>query len=59
MLSTPRWEDYDIRYLKPNRFAYFGDGRTKREREGGDLAYYLSEPEVGKEKNGGTAALID
>ncbi|KAL6228666.1 hypothetical protein BDW75DRAFT_250991 [Aspergillus navahoensis] len=44
IMSVPRWEDYEINYLKRNRFAYFGDGRTKREREGGDLAYYLREP---------------
>lgn len=44
VLSTPRWEHYNIKYLGKNRVAYFGVGRTKREKEGGDLAYYLREP---------------
>ncbi|KAH7082312.1 hypothetical protein FB567DRAFT_562120 [Paraphoma chrysanthemicola] len=51
-LSVPRWEDYDIKYLRKNRFAYFGDGRTRREREGRDLAHYLKEPEASGFKAG-------
>lgn len=49
-LSTPRWEDYDIKYVERNRFAYLGNGSTKRERDGGDLSYYLREPGAGEGK---------
>lgn len=43
-MANPRWEDYDIRYNCQNRYDYLGNGRTKREILGGDLAYYVSEP---------------
>lgn len=42
-MDTPRWEDYDYEYLRGNRFNYFGRGKTIREHEHGDLAYYLRE----------------
>lgn len=44
LMSTPRWEDYDIKYLSSNRYNFLGNGKTRRETEGGDLAYYVSEP---------------
>ncbi|KAI8935358.1 hypothetical protein NX059_007942 [Plenodomus lindquistii] len=44
IIGSPRWEDYEIKYRNQNRFAFFGNGRTKRQIEGGDLAYYLSQP---------------
>jgi hypothetical protein len=43
-MANPRWEDYEIQYLKRNRFDFLGNGKTKRETEGGDLAYYVREP---------------
>jgi hypothetical protein len=46
IMSTPRWEDYEIRYLNKNRFTYFGNGRTQRELEGRDLAHYLTKPDL-------------
>jgi hypothetical protein len=47
-MSSPRWEDFDIQYLNHNRFNYFGDGSTRRELEGGDMAFYLKEPGAGE-----------
>ena len=34
----PRWEDFEYTYVNPsgNRFAYFGNGWTRREVQGGD-----------------------
>jgi hypothetical protein len=47
VMSSPRWEDFDIEYLSANRFSFLGNGRAKiEEEEGADLAYYLSEPGV-------------
>lgn len=44
-MASPRWEDFDIKYLTTNRFSFLGNGRTKLEdEEGADLAYYLKEP---------------
>ena len=43
-VRVPRWEDYELRYIAPNRFSYLGYGRTERELKGQDLAAYLSEP---------------
>ena len=48
IMLNPRWEDYEITYFSSNRFTFFGNGRTKREIEGGNLAYYLREPGAGK-----------
>ena len=40
---NPRWEDFEYTYLRPeNRFAYFGNGWTKREADpGSDMTPYL------------------
>ncbi|CAK9782911.1 FAD/NAD(P)-binding domain-containing protein [Cutaneotrichosporon oleaginosum] len=43
MIAEPRYEDMDIEYSN-NRFAYLGNGRTRREVEGRDLAWYLESP---------------
>lgn len=46
-LRNPRWEDYDFKYEKRNRFAYLGIGRTRGELTGkGQAAHYLREPGV-------------
>jgi hypothetical protein len=43
-MAAPRWEDWDVGYLNANRFHFLGRGFTRREVEGGDLAYYVQEP---------------
>jgi hypothetical protein len=43
IMSNPRWEDYNFTYFKGNRYNYWGNGITSREKSGGDLAWYLSE----------------
>lgn len=43
MIAEPRYEDMDIEYSN-NRFAYLGNGNTRREVEGRDLAWYLESP---------------
>ncbi|KAF2166698.1 hypothetical protein M409DRAFT_66316 [Zasmidium cellare ATCC 36951] len=55
-VRTPRWEDFEIRHVERNRFAYLGDGFTKREFDGRDLSWYLGsldgedvQPEFGEE----------
>lgn len=44
----PRWEDWEWEYLRPeNRFAYFGNGWTKKELDGsGDLTGFLKKEAV-------------
>ncbi|KAF2094890.1 FAD/NAD(P)-binding domain-containing protein [Rhizodiscina lignyota] len=42
-LNEPRWEDYDIRYIGKNRFAYLGMGRIRGELEGNDMASILTD----------------
>jgi hypothetical protein len=44
MMSEPRWEDWNIKYLTPNRFQYMGNGKTEIEETGGDLSWYIREP---------------
>lgn len=43
----PRWEDYRYTYVRPeNRFAYWGNGWTKKERDAErDIVPYLKLPE--------------
>lgn len=43
-LHEPRYEDYNMRYLIPNRFAYLGYGRTKGEVNGADMSASITEP---------------
>lgn len=43
-MSEPRWEDWEVEYTAKNRFAYFGNGRTWREENHVDLAYYVTQP---------------
>jgi hypothetical protein len=42
----PRWEDWEYTYVRPeNRFAYWGNGRTKRETDPeGDTTTHLRLP---------------
>ncbi|OJJ46755.1 hypothetical protein ASPZODRAFT_66443 [Penicilliopsis zonata CBS 506.65] len=45
----PRWEDWEYEYVNPsgNRFAYFGNGWSKREvHEGDDLLPHLKLPDT-------------
>jgi hypothetical protein len=39
--ENPRWEDYDYVMFHKNRFAYYGDGWTEVERNGGDPVAYM------------------
>lgn len=41
MLESFRAEDFSIGYRCPKRFGFMGNGRTIREKNGGDLAYYI------------------
>ena len=43
-MAEPRYEDYNISYVKGNRFAFWGNGFSRVEIEGGDLAWYLKKP---------------
>lgn len=54
VMSQPRWEDFEFSYLKNNRFGYFGIGKTEREKNGGDLSFYLTERGVRLEDEPGT-----
>lgn len=39
--ENPRWEDYDYVRFHRNRLAFYGDGWTEVERNGGDPAAYM------------------
>ncbi|KAH9213911.1 hypothetical protein DL95DRAFT_409861 [Leptodontidium sp. 2 PMI_412] len=41
LLERPRWEDYEINYLTGNRFGFLGKGVSRREANGGDLAWFV------------------
>lgn len=41
IMKNPRWEDFNMSYLKGNRFEYFGNGFHVRESNGKDLSWYL------------------
>jgi hypothetical protein len=40
-LEKVRWEDYDLKYVEKNRFAYLSNGFASRESDGRDLSWYL------------------
>lgn len=40
-IASPRWEDWNYKYLTSNRFQYLGNGTTQREVEGGDLSWFI------------------
>ena len=42
-LKNPRWEDYNVTYVRRNRFAYLGYGRTVQEEHGESIAEHLTE----------------
>ncbi|KEF54822.1 uncharacterized protein A1O9_09264 [Exophiala aquamarina CBS 119918] len=44
VLKDPRYEDYHLTYCTPNRFTYFGMGRTIGEIQGADMAIHITEP---------------
>ncbi|KAH8693845.1 hypothetical protein BGW36DRAFT_418523 [Talaromyces proteolyticus] len=47
-LSTPRFDDYDIRYHNRNRFAYLGNGFSQIElNPHADIAYYVRSADPG------------
>lgn len=55
-MRTVRWEDFEVKTMEKNRFAYLGDGLTAREYDGRDLSWYLGsldgkdrQPEFGEE----------
>lgn len=41
VMKEPRFEDYNLTYVKNNRFEYFGNGFHIREFDGRDLSWYL------------------
>lgn len=41
MLESFRTEDFILHYRSSNRFRFMGNGKTIREKNGGDLAYYI------------------
>jgi hypothetical protein len=41
LLSTPRYEDYRIKYQSRNPFEFLGNGFHTMEYDGSDLSYYL------------------
>lgn len=43
VLSTPKFEDYDIEYVSGNRWGFLGNGFTALEFTDGDVTYYLGE----------------
>lgn len=45
-LENPGYEDYHLKYLRRNRFAYLGYGRTKAEELGESTAEHLTEEGV-------------
>jgi hypothetical protein len=45
ILSSPRFEDYDINYHSDNPFAWLGNGFSVREYNDSDLSYYLGTKE--------------
>ncbi|KAH9987205.1 hypothetical protein F4779DRAFT_611516 [Xylariaceae sp. FL0662B] len=49
MLEEPRYEDYEWRGFKRNRFSYLGNGFSVREAEGRDSTYYFDNPYAGYE----------
>ncbi|KAL2004939.1 hypothetical protein VTN00DRAFT_2789 [Thermoascus crustaceus] len=40
-LEEFRTEDFEFEYRSPNRFRFLGNGLTIREKEGGDLGFYV------------------
>ncbi|CAG9953894.1 unnamed protein product [Clonostachys rosea f. rosea IK726] len=41
LMGVQRAEDYDIKYLSPNRYFFFGNGITWKDANEEDLSYYL------------------
>lgn len=47
LLRDIRYEDWEYKYLTPNRFQYLGDGFSTTEAPGLDTTYYFDDPESG------------
>ena len=45
-LKQPRFEDFNLRYLTRNRFAYLGHGRTIGEVDGRDMSACITQPGI-------------
>ena len=41
LMSTPRYEDYEIRYQSINQWEFLGNGFSKREFDGRDTTYWM------------------
>lgn len=48
LMSSVRWEDYEIEYWDANRFAFLGNGFDTRETDGRDVTDYLGFLEEGR-----------
>jgi len=40
LISHPRYEDYDIKYLSRNRWHWLGNGFTQRDVNGQDITFF-------------------
>ena len=40
-MKDVRWEDYKVKHMETNRFAYLANGFASREGDGRDLSWYL------------------
>jgi hypothetical protein len=58
-MTEPRWEDWDIEFASNNRFQFLGYGKSEREINGGDLAWYLAEPNASEESHKAPAEVGD
>ncbi|KJR80508.1 cyclohexanone monooxygenase [Sporothrix schenckii 1099-18] len=41
IIKEPRFEDFTFKFAGPNRFTYFGDGRSPKEAKGEPLGWYM------------------
>lgn len=41
LLGSPRYEDYEIRYLSGNQWEFLGNGFSVREFDGRDTTFYM------------------
>ncbi|KPI36365.1 putative sterigmatocystin biosynthesis monooxygenase stcW [Cyphellophora attinorum] len=64
LLSSPRYEDYDVSYDSANTFAFLGNGFAMEELDGSDMTYYLGRLDADvdivqiREKLKGTASSV-
>ena len=48
VLSTPKFEDFDIEYESGNRWGWLGNGFSTTEYGGRDVTYYLDDEHQSK-----------